>query len=80
MKESDSRANFVRLAEKRTTRLLKDIELLGNLSNRSNYTYTEEEVRTIFKAIGKSLNVAESRFHAGLKSRDQLKEFKLGSL
>ncbi|TXM94953.1 hypothetical protein FV223_02770 [Methylobacterium sp. WL116] len=80
MKESQSRANFIRLAEKRTIRLLKDIELLGNLSNRSNYSYTEDEVKSIFKAISKAITIAESRFQAGLKSRDNPKEFKLGQL
>ena len=32
-------------------RALKDIQLIGNLSNRSNYDYTEEDVTRIMKAL-----------------------------
>lgn len=40
---SGSRDNFVRLAEVRTNKALKDLDLLADLSNRSNYLYEEEE-------------------------------------
>jgi len=35
------RENFVRLAEGRVNRALKDIRLIGNLSNRSAYSYSD---------------------------------------
>lgn len=62
----DARANFVRLAEARTQRLLKDLELLGNLSNRSNYSYSEDDVKVIFKAIAKKVQDTELRFRVSL--------------
>jgi hypothetical protein len=62
-----SRDNFVRLAETRTTRLLKDLDLLGNLSNRSNYTFTEEDVNKIFRAIQKKVRETEVRFRTSVK-------------
>jgi RNA recognition motif-containing protein len=71
-----SRESFVRLAEARTRKLIKDAELLGNLSNRSNYSYTEEDVRKIFKAVGKSVQEAEMRFKMALGSAGN-KDFKL---
>ena len=58
-----SRENFVRLAEKRTARTLKDIKLLGNLSNRTNYSYTEKDVKRIFGALEKELKVAKQKFN-----------------
>jgi hypothetical protein len=64
---SESRNNFVRLAETRTTKLLKDFDLLGNLSNRSNYSFTEDDVRVIFKAITKKMNDTELRFKVSLQ-------------
>jgi hypothetical protein len=64
---TQSRENFVRLAEARTTRLLKDIDLLANLSNRSNYTYTEEDVGKIFRAVQKKVREAEAKFRANVK-------------
>jgi hypothetical protein len=63
-----ARENFVRLAEARTNRVLKDLDLLGNLSNRSNYSYTEEDVRAIFRAVAKKLQEAESRFKSSVRT------------
>lgn len=59
---SKSRDNFVRLAESRTRRALKDIRLIGNLSNRSNYSWNDEDVATIFSALEAEMKVARQRF------------------
>jgi hypothetical protein len=64
---SSARENFVRLAETRTRRLLKDLELLGNLSNRSNYTYSEDDVKVIFRAVAKKMSETELRFKVNLQ-------------
>lgn len=53
---------FKRLAEGRTNKILKYINLLGNLSNSSNYEYTEEEVKKIFNVIEKELKITKSKF------------------
>lgn len=63
----NARENFIRLAETRTRKLLKDLELLGNLSNRSNYTYSEEDVKVIFRAVSKKLSETELRFKMNLQ-------------
>jgi len=73
---SQSRENFVRLAEARTTRLLKDIDLLSNLSNRSNYTFTEEDVNKIFRAVQKKLRETEAKFRTSIKQLHH-QDFKL---
>lgn len=62
MPEPQSRKKFVELAEKRVTRAIKDIRLIGNLSNRSNYTYTEADVRKIMKALKGELDALKARF------------------
>lgn len=56
------RENFVRLAEARVNRALKEIQLIGNLSNRSAYEYSESDVRAIFRALQRELDGAKSRF------------------
>src|SRR5579883_1860735 len=66
---SQSRDNFVRLAEARTTRVLKDLDLLGNLSNRSNYSYSEEDVKKVFRAIQRKIKDTEARFRTTLQQR-----------
>src|SRR5262249_56798948 len=45
------REKFVGLANKRVIRAIKAIQLIGNLSNRSNYDYTDEDVDKILKAL-----------------------------
>lgn len=62
-----SREKFVNIAERRVNRTIKDIKLISNLSNRSNYKYTEDDVRAIFSALEKELKQARDRFqmHTG---------------
>lgn len=70
-----SRDNFVRLAENRTNKILKDIELLGNLSNTTNYSFGDEDIRKIFVSIGGKIKNCESKFKMALnkKSSDKFK-------
>lgn len=53
---------FKRLGEKRGRRILKELELLGNLGNLHNYRYTEEQVNKIFEAITQQLAEARNKF------------------
>ena len=75
---SKARENFVRLAERRTRRALKDIRLIGNLSNRSNYSWTEEDVGLMFSALETELRVARKRF-SDEAERKRVIEFSLSS-
>lgn len=56
------RQKFVQLAEARVNKTLKDIQLIGNLSNRSNYDYTDEDVERIFKALSQEISACRKRF------------------
>lgn len=64
MVSSKSRDKFVELAEKRVSRALKDIKLIGNLSNRTNYTYTDQDVKKITQALTKAVSEMKARFDA----------------
>jgi len=60
----ESRNNrFKRLATKRTNNILNNIRLIGNLSNKSTYDYSEEEVSKIFSAIESQLKIVKVKFH-----------------
>ena len=61
MTETD-RDKFVRLTNKRVNNAIKAIELIGNLSNRSNYDYTQEDTEKIFNALNKELKACRERF------------------
>jgi hypothetical protein len=56
------RQKFVRLAGARVSRTLKDIQLIGNLSNRSNYDYTDDDMDKIFKALNQEIAACKKRF------------------
>ena len=56
------RQKFVQLAEARVNKTLKAIQLIGNLSNRSNYDYTDEDVEKIFKALNQEIGACRKRF------------------
>lgn len=62
MAEESRRDSFIRLAEKRVSRALKDIRLIGNLSNRSNYSYRKEDVKKIISVLEKEISVLKKRF------------------
>lgn len=56
------RDRFVRVASRRTRKLLEDIQRLGNCANRSAYDYTEADVSKIFSAIEREVEKARARF------------------
>lgn len=53
---------FKRIGEKRTKRILKEIEILANLSNTHNYEFNEEEVNKIFEVLDTQLKEARNKF------------------
>ncbi|HUW88074.1 MAG TPA: hypothetical protein VMW30_06845 [Candidatus Paceibacterota bacterium] len=72
---STKRDNFVRLAESRVTRAIDSIRIIGNLSNRSNYEYTEEDVRRILMTLQAEINGLKTQFKP--KSKVSARGFKL---
>ena len=62
---ASNREKFVTLAEKRTTKALQAISVIGNLSNKSNYSYNEEDIKKIKKALMEQVNQTIGRFNAG---------------
>jgi hypothetical protein len=53
---------FRELAERRTNKALDAIRLIGNLSNRQNYVYSDAEVRKIVKTLKDAVAEVEARF------------------
>ena len=63
---------FKRLAKQRGDRILRDLRLLGNLSNTNNYFYTDQEVSKVFNIIEEELKVARLRFKGNKKREIKL--------
>ena len=64
---SGNREKFVRLATKRVNGAIKAINVIGNLSNKYSYDYTDEDVEKIFEALQEKLNTCKKRFDVASK-------------
>ncbi len=53
---------FVELANKRVNRAIKDLRLIGNLSNKSSYEYSEEQANKIIRALQKEMRILKAKF------------------
>lgn len=75
MGEQERAEKFVTLAEARTNKALNAIRLLGNLSNKASYKYTEDQVNQIFETLEQQLRDTKKRFFmsAGEKEHFKLK-------
>jgi hypothetical protein len=75
MAENINRERFVDLAQKRVNKTVNDIRLIGNLSNKTNYSYTEEDVKKIYGALKTALDEMKVRFE--IKGIEEKEIFKL---
>lgn len=53
---------FIELANKRVNKTIKDIQLIGNLANKQNYDYTEQQAKQIIKALQQELDDVKQSF------------------
>jgi len=73
MDEKDKKERFNKIAENRTNKILEMLRLLGNCSNTSNYSYTDEEVKRIFSTIESEIKEQKAKF----ERKDKKKKFSL---
>ena len=62
---SRRRAKFAELASKRVNRATHAIRVIGNLSNKSNYEYTEKDVQAILRELNGAVKDVKRRFSTG---------------
>lgn len=58
----DKRAKFIELANNRVNRAIKDLRLIGNLSNRAAYEYADEDAKKILRALQREIEDLKLRF------------------
>lgn len=58
------REKFLELANKRMTNALHQIELVGNLSNRSAYDYDKKDAAKIMKVLEEAVADVRRRFNS----------------
>jgi len=61
---SKNAEKFKELAEKRVTRAIKDIRLIGNLSNKTNYNYSDDDARKIISVLDSELKNLRKKFES----------------
>ncbi len=70
--EETKREKFTRLAESRMNNALKQISLIGNLSNTSAYEYTTQDVDKILRTLRAAVNELEVTFKGDSKKKFNL--------
>jgi hypothetical protein len=73
---NEKSSRFERLAERRVTETIKKMRLVANLSNRHNYSYTEEHVRQILDALEGELRQVKAKFRQETSLQSQGFSFK----
>ena len=69
------REKFIELAESRVKKTITNLRLIGNLSRKNNYEYTNEDVKKIMAALDKELKNVKDLFKRGseMSSEDSFK-------
>lgn len=58
----DPRAKFVELANARVAKVVKDLRLIGNLSNRRNYEFSDDDSRVLLRTLEAEMEILRSKF------------------
>lgn len=67
------RERFVRVVESRMAKLLDAFDSIGKCSNKSNYEYSENDIREIFKEIAKKTREIKMLFDVCSKEKYRFK-------
>ena len=65
-------ARFKRIATVRTNAVLDKLRILGNLSNRQMYSYSEEDINKIFRAINNQIKEVRAKFNSRKEEKFKL--------
>ncbi len=67
---SKNREKFIELAEKRVTKTIKDLRLVGNLANKTNYNYTDDDSKKILNVLENELKNVRRKFESTSSDED----------
>lgn len=70
MQKETKRQRFDRIAISRKEKILDDLRLLENCSNRSNYEYLPDDIDALFSAIETALHSAKAKFTSDTKQKN----------
>lgn len=67
---------FLRLAESRMNELIDKFRLVGNLADKRNYSYSDEQAKQILKALEEELRNLKAKF-SSIEQKEKSFSFKL---
>lgn len=73
MATKNNSEHFIELANKRVPKALKYLDLIGNLANKSNYSYTEQQSKQIKKALRDKVNEICRKFDSSTNNDSSFK-------
>ena len=62
MSNQEKSDRFKRLATLRTNEVLDRLRILGNCADRRSYSYSDEEIDKIFRAIDEQAKIVKAKF------------------
>lgn len=69
-KQETKRERFLRLAKKRVDKTIDSLRILGNLSNKSVYEYTDEDIEQMFEALDQVIVEVKAGFKSTQKNSE----------
>ena len=67
---------FLRLAESRMNELIDKFRLVGNLADKRNYSYSDEQAKQIVKALEEEIRTLKAKF-SSIEQKEKSFSFKL---
>jgi hypothetical protein len=67
---------FLRLAESRMNELIDKFRLVGNLADKRNYSYSDDQAKQILKALEEELRNLKAKF-SSIEQKEKSFSFKL---
>jgi len=67
----DKKTKFTELAKLRVNKTIKSIQLIGNLSNKSHYLYSSEQVHQMMFALDKEIKIVKEKFKNSKKGEEK---------
>lgn len=72
-KKSIRRERFENVASRRVQKVMDFLDSLANCANRTNYEYTDEDVKKMFSTLREKLKLTESAFGNALNKSERNK-------
>ena len=67
--KKNNQLKFENLAEKRVNKAVQTISLIGKLSNTANYSFNEDHIKAMKRALINEVNITISKFETSLSKK-----------